>query len=48
MNWTLFYVVDKAHMVGRMPIEGIECRVEFDCVDEFVDGKNHLQGQFKA
>lgn len=43
MNWTLFYVVDKAHMVRWMPVEGVEGRVEFDCVDEFIYGENHLK-----
>lgn len=43
MNWTLFYVVDKAHMVRWMPVEGVEGRVELDGVDEFIYGKNHLK-----
>lgn len=48
MNWTLFYVVDKAHMVCRMPIERIEGRIEFDCVNEFIYGENHLKKLVEA
>lgn len=43
MNWTLFYVIDKAHMVCWMPVERIESRIEFHRVDEFVYRENYLK-----